>query len=296
MAKKISFSSGMAQLRYGTKEALKIARDAGFDGVDFSLDSFGWGPQPNIVNMPHDEFVEHFKDIKAYADSIGLELATAHGLVYAYGADESRNEQLRLKCLRDLEACSIMGIKYCVIHSVGTGSYGYDTPLEFMHEKNQEMYNDFIPTAEKFGVFITPESFGGIKIDGVMGYDHFADHVAMRNEYDALNTKNKAFCLDSGHTNVAAGGGYLPVDEFARYFGDRIKMLHLHDNNGFTDQHLFPGQGTINWPNLFDALDEIGYDGYYNFEMVVRYGKNTDEAIKFLGKYLRDFVDKRGKV
>ena len=32
---------------------------------------------------------------------------------------------------------------------------------------------------------------------------------------------------------------------------------HLHDNNGFTDQHLIPGQGTIEWPKVFDALDNI---------------------------------------
>ena len=113
---------------------------------------------------------------------------------------------------------------------------------------------------------------------------------------DSLNTKYKAFCLDSGHTHVAAGGGYLSVPEFIEYFGDRIKMLHLHDNNGFTDQHLIPGQGTIEWPKVFDALDKIGYDGYYNFELAPKYGDSLRDGIMFLGKLLREFTDKRGKI
>jgi len=296
MSKKISISSGRPQLKYGTKEAMKICKEAGFDGVDFSLDSFGWGGQPDVVKMPYDEFVAHFKDLKAYADEIGLEIPTAHSLVYAYGADEEKNEQHRLKAIRHIEACSILGAKYCVIHSVGTGSFGYDTPLEFMHEVNQRMYADFIPTAEKFGVYLTLESFGGIKIDGVMGYDHFANHESMMAEYEAIDTKYKAFCLDSGHTNVAVGGGYLTVPEFIEYFGDRIKMLHLHDNNGYTDQHLIPGQGNIDWPKVFDALDNIGYDGYYNYELAPKYGDSLKDGIMFLGKLLREFTDKRGKL
>lgn len=296
MSKKISLSSGRLQLKYGTKEGLKIAKEAGFDGVDFSLDSFGWGGQPNLLEMSQEDFVAYFEDLKAYAKSIDLELPTAHGLVYAYGADEERNEQLRLKALKQIEACSILGIKYCVMHSVGTGSFGYDTPLEFMHEVNQRMYNDLIPTAEKFKVCLTLESFGGIKIDGVMGYDHFSNHEAMLNEYESLNTQYKAFCLDSGHTNVAVGGGCLTVPEFIRYFGNRIKMLHLHDNNGFTDQHLIPGQGNINWPEVFDALDEIGYDGYYNYELAPKFGDSLRAGVMFLGQFLREFTDKRGKL
>ena len=295
MQKKISISSGRPQLKYGTKEALRICKEAGFDGVDFSLDSFGWGGQPDVVTMPYDEFVAHFKDLRAYADEIGIDIPTAHSLVYSYGTDEEKNEKYRQKAIRDIEACSILGAKYCVIHSVGTGPYGFDTPMEVMHEKNQRMYSDFIATAEKFKVCITLESFGSTKSNGVSGYDHFANHEAMLYEYESLPTEYKAFCLDSGHTNLGVNGGFLSVPDFIRYFGSRIKMLHLHDNNGFSDQHLIPAQGNIDWPAVFDALDEIGYDGYYNYELAPKYGDSLKDGIMFLGKLLREFTDKRGK-
>jgi sugar phosphate isomerase/epimerase len=67
------------------------------------------------------------------------------------------------------------------------------------------------------------------------------------------------FCLDTGHANLAS-----PVPESAEAaaksgvelafaaFGDRIAELHLHDNHGpfaggGKDEHLWPGNGEIDW-------------------------------------------------
>ena len=115
-------------------------------------------------------------------------------------------------------------------------------------------------------------------------------------EYDSIKTEYKAFCLDSGHTNVAVGGGCLSVPDYIRYFGDRIKMLHLHDNDGVNDQHLIPGFGYINWPAVFDALEEVGYDGYYNYELVLKFGDCLEDSVMFLGKFLRMFTDAKGRI
>lgn len=296
MSVKISYSCGRVQMKYGDKEALRISKEAGFDGVDLDMPCYGYGKLPKVFDMPHDDMVAHFKDLKAYADEIGIEIPTVHGLCYPYCQDEEINEQRKNASMKHIEAASVLGAKYCVIHSASTVIWGYDATMDFMHEINQRMYNDLIETAEKFGVCLTLESFGGIKVNGVPGYDHFADPEAMKYEYDSLNTEYKAFCLDSGHTNVAVGGGFLPVEDYARLFGDRIKMLHFHDNHGSYDQHLIPGQGNVNWPKVFEALDEIGYDGYYNYEIALKFGDCLDKAVHFLGAYLREFTEKKGKL
>ena len=297
MSKKISISGGRVQSTYGCEEALRILKRAGFDGIDFDLDCFrGYGKLPNIVDMPHDEFVAYFKNIRAVADEIGLEIPTAHSNLDGYVKDVERNEWLRAKAKRDLEAASILGAKYCVIHSVSNLRWGLDADPNILHQLNQKMYEDFTPWAEEFGVCLTLESFGSTTVNGVRGYDHFANHKAMLFEYDSIKTENKAFCLDSGHTNVAVGGGCLPVPDYIRYFGNRIKMLHLHDNDGINDQHLIPGFGYIDWPAVFDALEEIGYDGYYNYELVLKFGNCLEDAVMFLGKFLREFTDKKGRI
>ena len=80
-----------------------------------------------------------------------------------------------------------------------------------------------------------------------------------------------------------------------RILGKDVSLLHLHDNSGNWDDHLLPGMGNIKWPKVFDALDEIGYSGGYNFELSIRFaGKLLEEYANFMGKYLREFVNCRG--
>ena len=43
--------------------------------------------------------------------------------------------------------------------------------------------------------------------------------------------------------------------------GDRIAHVHLGDSN-----RLLPGHGLLNWPDIFGALNTMGYDGYVNLE------------------------------
>lgn len=74
--------------------------------------------------------------------------------------------------------------------------------------------------------------------------------------------------MDTGHTHKAHRfSGNPTVGEFIRRLGSRLGILHLRDNNSFTDQHCFPFTGTIDWKDVFDALDEVGYEGPYNLEL-----------------------------
>ncbi len=294
MAEKISLTCDTPQLKYGPLAALDLAAKAGFDGVDYTLCVYGHGVQPvHMMQLTQSEFEAHFTEIKTHARRLGLQIPSTHSLVYGYGPDEAINEQRFLLAKRDIEASAILGARYCVIHSSTNADWGPEADPMAMHKANQRMYNDLTPTAEKFGVCLTLESFGSCG----EGYDLFAHHQRMREEYDALPTQNKAFCLDTGHTNCAAGCGCLPVEQFIRYFGNRIQMLHLHDNNGCSDQHLIPGFGNIRWPAVFTALEEIGYDGFYNFELYLKpFGDSLDQAVLFLGKFLREFVEKKGDI
>ncbi|WP_047490838.1 sugar phosphate isomerase/epimerase family protein [Terriglobus sp. TAA 43] len=51
-------------------------------------------------------------------------------------------------------------------------------------------------------------------------------------------------CLDIGHVNLHDMGG---VESAFAVLGDRIRELHLHDNQGEKDEHLWPGEGTVDW-------------------------------------------------
>ena len=59
-------------------------------------------------------------------------------------------------------------------------------------------------------------------------------------------------CLDLGHAQITVG-----VPAAIATLGDRIVQVHAHDNHGLKDEHLFPGDGTIDWPAATAALNAL---------------------------------------
>ena len=104
-----------------------------------------------------------------------------------------------------------------------------------------------------------------------------------------------AVCVDTGHSNDAVRFGNPPPQEVIRLLGKSVVCLHLHDNDGLTDQHRIPMTGTIDWPAVFDALDEIGYQGTYNMELHLdQFGPGFEEEMAAFGiKVMRQLLRRR---
>ncbi len=63
--------------------------------------------------------------------------------------------------------------------------------------------------------------------------------------------------LDVAHANLNG-----EVAEFTRRFGDRIRHVHVSDNDGESDQHLPIGDGGIDWERVMNMLREGGFNGW----------------------------------
>ncbi|HTC74624.1 MAG TPA: sugar phosphate isomerase/epimerase family protein [Edaphobacter sp.] len=57
-------------------------------------------------------------------------------------------------------------------------------------------------------------------------------------------------CLDIGHAHLSHPENNLGIDEAIALLRPRIAQLHLHDNHGTKDDHLWPGSGGIDWNNV----------------------------------------------
>jgi sugar phosphate isomerase/epimerase len=64
--------------------------------------------------------------------------------------------------------------------------------------------------------------------------------------------KNVGVCLDLGHAHMAAG-----VSGAISTLSARIASVHAHDNHGLKDEHLWPGEGNIQWPAAVKALKAL---------------------------------------
>jgi sugar phosphate isomerase/epimerase len=69
---------------------------------------------------------------------------------------------------------------------------------------------------------------------------------------DRVASERFKLCLDVGHVNVFSE---LPHAEWIARMGERLHHVHLHDNDGGSDQHLPPGRGSVDFNSLFTALD-----------------------------------------
>lgn len=50
-----------------------------------------------------------------------------------------------------------------------------------------------------------------------------------------------------------------------------IKTLHISDYDFVTERHELPGKGKIEWNKVIGALESVGYEGVFNYELNGRY-------------------------
>lgn len=75
-------------------------------------------------------------------------------------------------------------------------------------------------------------------------------------------SENVGFCYDVGHENCFTKG----VDCLAKY-PSLLEVLHIHDNDGISDGHMIPFDGSIDYEPFLEKLKRIGYDGAFSLEL-----------------------------
>lgn len=94
---------------------------------------------------------------------------------------------------------------------------------------------------------------------------------------DLLSTYGPEFlgiCYDSGHGNIG-GTGLAYLDALK----ERLISIHLHDNDGKTDQHRPIFSGTVDWTELTRIVSASPYREYLTFETDMRRSGMHDEVL-----------------
>ncbi len=294
MKKKLGISIEALVRRYGVERALEICSSAGFDAVDFGLELFAFG-KPGVYSASEDEFCSFFEGVRKKADALGLTISQTHGRcsIYAEG-DEDFNRRMLVTSTLDLKATAILGAPACVVHSLTNLLCPTMSP-EAMREQSLVIYGILSQQAAQLGTKVALETFGDAGPDRL---DFFGDVAELKRLYEEIEFPAKTLCMDTGHTNKAGRFGIMAPEDAIRYLGKEITLLHLNENNGWTDQHQPPFcGGTVRWGRVMDALEEIGYEGVYNFELELHSkGSQMEAYVCYLGNYLRAFLDGCGRL
>lgn len=99
---------------------------------------------------------------------------------------------------------------------------------------------------------------------------------------DAINGAYVGACLDTGH---AALSGDLQI--LIRKLAGHLRMLHVHDNRGAGDEHLPPGDGTIDWDRVMRELLAINFRGTLMLELA---GQTNPETTMENARRARAFL------
>lgn len=89
--------------------------------------------------------------------------------------------------------------------------------------------------------------------------------------------------VDVGHMHIRMNKseyfGGMSVSEYFRRLPVPLVEVHLHDNCGERDQHAHFGFGSVRFPEIADALVEIGFDGVCTIEIAPGFhGRAPDES------------------
>ena len=68
-------------------------------------------------------------------------------------------------------------------------------------------------------------------------------------------------CFDSNHSLTDSN-----ID-LIKTMGNRIIATHISDYDFIDERHLFPGEGKNGWQGIISALEEVGYEGTWNYEI-----------------------------
>lgn len=298
---KTGISCGVITAAFGWEKGLELIKKSGFDAVDIDVCNY-WKNTDSVYYKSEDEFYTYFNNIKKICDNLELEISQTHGMLTTCVPDKAESDDIKWGSEMEIKATDALKAPVCVFHSVKLRQWE-DVCLEpeFMHKRNIEFFQDFLtPVCEKYNVKFGIETHGRSLISTGSVMDFMGDARNLKENFDRIKSDYKTICLDTGHLNEIVCFGAPTVPESIKILGSDIKTLHLHDNEGNFDGHHVPytgGKDNINWTETFEALDDIGYNGVYNYELNLRrYEVVLEEAVMFFGKYLRIFTENKGHI
>lgn len=192
-------------------------------------------------------------------DSLGMEAYSFHapfaGDIDISSPDLAMREFALDEILRAVEAASVLGVHYFVIHP---GPENADIPSR---EERMLRIENVVSVLNRVA-----KRCADVGIRCVL--ENKLPHLLFGNSSDilwilgGLETTEIGACLDTGHAFLA--GELFPL---VYKLAPHLRMLHVHDNKGHLDDHLPPGEGRIDWGAFTRELARVDFRGAMILEL-----------------------------
>lgn len=251
-------------------EGFEMMKRAGFSCCDFCLDSYF--TNRSFCSPKDDDFFQQsvrelknfFAPHKEAADTAGIKINQMRmpGLINITDAAKGKiNDLIQTAAVKSMEICAFFGCPYIVVHGPGAVG-GLEADWEWT-----EKYLDFLaPMAKdlKITMCIENRNMEGSRCDAGKA----AAYIDRMNE--KYGAEVLGFCFDTGHANLSG----IDPEDFIMALGGRMKVLHIHDNDGIRDLHQIPftfsgdcgNASPTDWDVFIRGLRKIQFDKVLSFE------------------------------
>lgn len=291
------------------EEGIRQISEAGFEQIDLNLDAFlkNTDLYAGIVNDFFSNEVEllaaYFSQYAQAMVKYGVRASQMHMPypVRVNGRPELNQYVQSVVIPKCIVIAQLLDIPYVVLHPFKM-QYQYGRERE--RRENIEYFKLLIPLLKQCNVKICFENLyegvGGRITEGVCADPEDAIwYVDTMNAY--AGEELFGFCLDTGHLQLVKRDLY----EFITMLGPRLKVLHLHENDGIADLHQMPftfgtsAEDGLNWNDVIQGLRDINYQGTLSFETfpcVNSFPKTMRESVLHtihkIGEYLAEEIEK----
>lgn len=262
------------------EDGFAMLKRTGFSCVDFSLNQYltNKALYQSEVNSFFDktrqEFEEFFTPHRQAALANGIRIHQMHMPYPNYVPKGSRelNDYLRnVVAPKSMEICAFFGCRYIVVHGFKLARFLGSEEAEW--EQTEQFLEFLAPMAKEMGITICIEnlydSVGGHIVEGpCCNVGKAVERIDRMNE--KYHGEVLGFCFDTGHANLTG----IDMEEFLMGLGHRLKVLHVHDNDGIFDLHQIPftftktreNQTSTDWQGFIGGMRRIGFEGVLSFE------------------------------
>ncbi|OGO88508.1 MAG: hypothetical protein A2Y15_01740 [Clostridiales bacterium GWF2_36_10] len=263
--------------RLGDEAAIKILCEAGFEALDYSMFTMHDAKHP----LNNDGYKEYALNLKKLASEYGVSFNQAHAPFPSCVENGKEYNKITFdRIIRAMEVASILDVKIIIVHPIDISD------KTVMKQFNLDFFNSLKPYCEKFNIKVALENMWGWDKEKGTIIPNICSTGEMFCDYlDALDSRFFTACLDLGHCGLVGDDAAKMIRELGH---DRLKALHVHDNDFLHDSHTAPFVGKMDWEAITSALAEINYDGDFTFEADFFYNPFPNDLLPVCAKFLHD--------
>lgn len=262
------------------EEGFALLKRAGFSCADFSLN--GYLLNTDIYQASLNRFFDasvselerFFVPHKQGAKAAGITINQIHMPypIYVPAGEKKVNAYLWNEVApKSMAVCAFLECPFIVVHGFKLARFLGSEDREW--EETEKFIDSIAPMAKEMGITICIENLydgiGGHLIEGPC-----CDVAKAAERIDRINEKYRAevlgFCFDTGHANLVG----IDFERFIIGLGERLKVLHIHDNDGISDLHQLPftfaktreNKSSTDWEGFIRGLKQIRFQGTLSFE------------------------------